>query len=135
MSWPLQLCPAALCHDTIHCIVTQMGNSPSSLCNFFFHPFFFHSNYWKTTKKKIFIYFFHFPVEPNKFIKIFFKFCFPVLHIVKPQKKKKISSHHFFFLRAIHQAHKPYNSQHMITQFIHNIHQNAHHSSKCRVYA
>ena len=39
MSWALQQCPAALCHDTIHCIVTQMGSSPSSLC--FFFSFFF----------------------------------------------------------------------------------------------
>ena len=25
-----------LCHDTIHCIMTQMGSSPSGLCTFFF---------------------------------------------------------------------------------------------------
>ena len=43
VSWPLQLRPAALCHDTIHCILTQMGSSPSSclLSRFFFSPFFF----------------------------------------------------------------------------------------------
>ena len=42
VSWPLQLCPVAPCvNDTIHCIVTQMDSSPSSLC-FFFSFFFSH---------------------------------------------------------------------------------------------
>ena len=62
VSWPLQLCPATLCHDTIHCIVTHMGSSPSSclLSFFFFTSFFFsYSKYWKTTKK-IYIFFFIF---------------------------------------------------------------------------
>ena len=61
--WPLQLCPAAMCHDTIHCIVTQMGSSPfpiSFLHIFFSHHFFSHSSYLKTTKKNVYIFFFNF---------------------------------------------------------------------------
>ena len=58
VSWPLQLCPVALCHDTIHCIVTQMGNSPSSLCFFFFSPFFFSFQLLENHQKKyLFIFF------------------------------------------------------------------------------
>ena len=48
-----------LCHDSMHCIVTQMGSSPSSLCTsvFFFTSFFSsHSSNWKTTKENIYIY-------------------------------------------------------------------------------
>ena len=60
VSWPLQLCLAALCHDKIHCIVTQMGSSPSSslLSRFFFSLIFFfsHSSYRKTTNIYIYIY-------------------------------------------------------------------------------
>ena len=43
----------ALCHDTLHCIVTQMGSSPSRcLLSIFFsfshHFFFICSTYWNT---------------------------------------------------------------------------------------
>ena len=45
-----------LCHNTIHCIVTQMGSSPFRCQKniFFFSSFFVHSSYWKTTKKFFF---------------------------------------------------------------------------------
>ena len=61
ISWPLQLCPAALCHDTIHCIVTQMGSSLSSclLSIFFFsHQFFFLIPATGKPPKKIFFFIF-----------------------------------------------------------------------------
>ena len=49
----------ALCHDTLHCIVTQhrkMGSSPFNclLSIFFFHHFF--STYWKTIKRIFFLF-------------------------------------------------------------------------------
>ena len=55
----------ALCHDTIHCIVTQMGILPIQLPsehNFFFfsHHFFSHSSYWKPPNIYIYIYIFIF---------------------------------------------------------------------------
>ena len=63
VSWPLLLVHArllcALCHDTVHCIVTKCktGSSPAYCLHLFFFPlnFFFHSNYWKTTRN-IYIY-------------------------------------------------------------------------------
>ena len=116
ISWPLQLCPAALCHDTIHCIVTQMGSSLSSclLSIFFFFTsiFFSYSSYWKTTKKNIFFYF---PVEQ------------PVLYTVKPQKKISLIHFYIFFLCAIHQAHNSHNTY----TTIHVMHTITHQSSKC----
>ena len=92
VSWPLQLCPTALFHDTIHCIMTQMGSSPSSCCllrNFFFHSFFFSFVLLEdhTPKKKKFSF-------SNRTKNIYFKFFFPVLHTVKPRKKFPL---HFFF--------------------------------------
>ena len=41
--------PCLLCHDTMHCIVTKAGKwavaHPAARIFFFFHSFFFHSNY------------------------------------------------------------------------------------------
>ena len=128
---PWALPPSLAYHDTMHHIVTQHQNgqwpiSGSTAFFFFTLPFFFfHFSYWENhpkKKKK-----FHFPVEPNKFIKIYFILFFPVLHTVKPKKKKThISPQHcffFFFLCAIHQAHNSHN--------IHNNHMITHQSSKC----
>ena len=98
----------ALYHDQV-----QNGQKPSQLpaLFFFFTSFFFSFQLLENHQKKNF-FFFHFPVEPNKSIKK--KKKFPVLHTVKPEKKQ-IFFNTVFFLCAIHQAHKPYNSQHMIT--------------------
>ena len=118
---PLAARSTALCHDTTYCIVTQTGkwavahsSSPA--------PFFssFCSTYWKT--KYIYIYIFHFPVEQNKFNKIYFIYFFPVLYTVKPQKKNLFNTH-IFFLCAVHQAHKSHNMIHNHTS--HNNHQSA----------
>ena len=83
-----RLASPALCHDTVPCIMTQhrqIGSSPSSLLHtlffFFSHIIFFH--FVPPTRDHNF-FFFHFPVEQNKFIKIYFIYFFPVLHIVKP---------------------------------------------------
>ena len=61
VSWPLQLCPTSLCHDTIHCIVTQMGSSSSSwlLSSFFFFSliFFFICSTRRPPKKCFFFSF------------------------------------------------------------------------------
>ena len=93
----------ALCHDTLHCIVTQdrqMGSSPSNCLLSRFFIFIFHSFFslfvhlLEDQKKKIYLLllFFYFPVEPKIFILNFF---FPVLHTVKPQKF--FSQHTLFF--------------------------------------
>ena len=59
-----------LCHDTIfHCIVTQFGQYPKSVLHLFLffsrfsHIFFLHFCYWKTPKKNIYPFFFHFPIH------------------------------------------------------------------------
>ena len=60
VSWPLQLCPAALCHDTIHCIVTQMGSSLSNCLLsriFFSHHFFFSFQLLENHQKKYLFFF------------------------------------------------------------------------------
>ena len=97
----------ALCHDTIHCIVTQMGNSSSSCLLSIFFSFFFlfqiifffsHSSYWKTTK-----FFFHFPVEPNKIIKIYF-ILFYFSSFTHSKTSKKIYAHSLSI-----QSHNSYN--------------------------
>ena len=74
----------------------EMGSSPPSylLHVFFFSLFFvFNCSTYLEDHKNTF-FFLHFPVDPNKFIKIyFFIFYFPVLHTIKPQN--------FFFLQHI----------------------------------
>ena len=52
--------PTALCHDTIHCIVTQMGSSPSSrlLSRLFFHSFSFSFVLLEDHPKKCFFFIF-----------------------------------------------------------------------------
>ena len=89
----------ALCHDTIHCIVTQMCSRPfpvSFLRIFFFTPFFFLiPATGKPPKKNIF--FFSFSSKPNKFIKIYFIHFFSSFTHCKTLEKKKFSSHHLFF--------------------------------------
>ena len=67
-----------LCHNTIpHCIVTQLGSSPTNFCTIFFSflhfSFFFsHNLLLENTQKYIYTFFFHFPEYSNKFIKIYF---------------------------------------------------------------
>ena len=87
-----------LCHDTIpHCIVTQLGSSPTIYAPFFFHTFF---SATRNTQKYVYPnFFFHSPVHPNKFIKIYFSHFSSVLPTVKP-KKKKNSHHTFFFISS-----------------------------------
>ena len=88
----------ALCHDTIHCIVTQMGSSPfpvSFLHIFFSHLFFFSFQLLENHPKKIIC--FSFTSKPNKFIKIYFIHFFSSFTHCKTLEKKKISSHHLFF--------------------------------------
>ena len=144
MSWPPVARSSALCHDTIYCIVTQtgkMGSSPFQpllLIFFFTHFFSFCSTYWKTTKKIYYYYFFHFLVELNKFIKSYFIYFFPVLHTVKPQKKKKSSTHFFFhlildYLLKISQPPKVLFSPMLLTKHTNHTTQShiTLHSSKC----
>ena len=110
----------------------QNGQLPSLLPAYFFfsHNFFPYSSYWKTTKYiyiyiyiNIFKFFFHFPVGPNKFIKIYFiyMFFFQLSHILKPQKKKKKNFFSSFFFYVLF-------TKHTITQFMHNNSCFAHHS-------
>ena len=119
VSWPLQLCPTALCHDTIHCIMTQMGSSPSNclLSRFFlFFSHHFFSSYWKTTKK---IFFSHLPVEPNKFIKIYFIlfiYLFIALHTIKPKKNSFNTNFFPYELFTKNTFHTIHNTQSHITQ-------------------
>ena len=120
--------PCLLCHDTMHCIVTKAGkwvvaHLAARKIIFFSHNLFFSFFQLLEDHKKNILYFFHFSVEPNKFIKIYFILFFPVLHIVKP-KKKILNT--FFFLCAIHQALNSHNHT-SYTTFIkmHTIHQNA----------
>ena len=96
MSWPPGCAQASLLASVSrynYCIVTQcmlkMGSSPIVACNvsflfsFFFHHFLssfcFHFCYWKTTKKKHFCFFFHFPINQLnllKFILFYFSSSF-----------------------------------------------------------
>ena len=92
----------ALCHDTVQCIVTKckMGSSPACcLHHFFFHSIFFFI--LATGKPPIYIYiYFHFLVEQNKFLKIYFYlffYFFPVLHTIKPQNFFFFNTHFFSF--------------------------------------
>ena len=99
MSWPLQQCPAALCHDTIHCIVTQMGSSPSSLCFFFFFfSFFFLIPATGKPPKKIFFFSFSSRTK-NIFLKyfIYFIIIFSCFTHCKTKKKKIFNTPFFFF--------------------------------------
>ena len=68
-----------LCHDTMHCIVTQagkkMGSSPFQLLHFFF-PFDLLEDYQKKKKTSF----------CSRTKNIFLNFFFPVLHTVKPRK-------------------------------------------------
>ena len=85
---------ALMCQDTIYYIVTQtekwvVAHPVSLRINFFFSSF---STHYKITKYiyiYIYIYISHLPIEPKIFIIIYFIYFFPVLHIVKPQKRKK----------------------------------------------
>ena len=130
VSWRATVRPCAasqaLCQDTITCIVTQhwkMGSSPFQLLQPFFSLCF---TYWKTTK--IYYILFYFPVEPNKFIRIYFIYFYFFFSFTHCKTSEKNLFHtHFFFLCAIHQAHKS-----------HNIYNNScytHHSSKCTMDA
>ena len=73
VSWPTMRAYCALCHDTVYCIVTQNRKwavaQPTA-----YNVFFFLILAIRKTTKKIYIYFFHFLVEPNKFIKKKFMF-------------------------------------------------------------
>ena len=62
-------------------------------CTFFFfsHHFFFLIPATGKPPKKIFIYFFHFPIELNKFIKIYFILFFSSFTHCKTSKKKFFS--------------------------------------------
>ena len=125
--------PCLMCHDTMHCIVTKAGKWAKAHLTtrkifFFFTSFFFSFVHLLEDHKKTYYFFFHFSVEPNKFIKIYFIF-FPVLHTIKPKKKKKIINTFFFPM-----CYSP-STQFTQPHIIHNIHQNPHHSSKCTVYA
>ena len=78
----------------------EKGNSPFQLPATFFFLFFSsflfffsHSSYWKTIKKKLYIYF-SFSSKSNKFIKIYFIFFSSFTHC---KTLEKISSHNFFF--------------------------------------
>ena len=119
VSWP---CPwpyrgpccmsiRALCHDTVHCIVTKckMGSSPACCLHLFFYFFFL----ILATRKPPF--FFHFPILPNKFIKVYF------IYFLFFNFFQFFSSILFFSLCSIHQAHKPYNS-YTTTHVKHTIH-------------
>ena len=90
------------CHDTIfHCIVTLFWavaqiNSALFFFSFFSSIFFISFQLLERLPKYIYIhFFFHSPIHPNKFRKIYFIYLSSVLLTVKP-KKKKISSPHFF---------------------------------------
>ena len=74
-----------------HCIVTQLGSSPTNFCTVFFFLFFFthiiiiiiffHFFYWKSTKKKhIPIFFSHFPVTQINLLNFI---LFDFLHFYK----------------------------------------------------
>ena len=87
----------------------EMGSSPPNcqkLFFFFTHFFFVCYSYCKTIKKYILLLF-HFLVEPNKFIKIYFIYFFSSLTQCKTSEKIFLNT--FFFLCAIHQAHKSHN--------------------------
>ena len=60
---------STLCHNTIHSIVTQKNNGPTSLCLFFFIFYFF---ILATGKPPKIFFFFSFSNKPNKFIEIYF---------------------------------------------------------------
>ena len=93
----------ALCHNIVCCIVTQhhiwdVAHSSFPFSTFFFtHFFFICSTHCKITKRIYISFFFpHLQVEPKN-IYLYIYIYIPFLHIVKLQKKKKISSTHFFF--------------------------------------
>ena len=95
-SWPIHV-SAVYCDSNLK---KKLGSTPFHvfLHTFFFHLplFFFFTSFCffiPPPKKK---YIFSFSNKPNKFIKIYFIYFFPVLYIVKPQKKFS-SIHNFFF--------------------------------------
>ena len=97
----------------------NMGSSPASLPTtlFCFHSFFFILFHPLEDHKKIY-FFFHFPVEQNKLIKIYFFIFSSFTHC---KTSEKISSIQFFFPMC-------YSPSTQITQFIHNNSCYAHHS-------
>ena len=156
MSWPspsLSMCapappPCLACHNTVCCIVTQtkkiwaVAHSMFPAFFFFRTIFFLIPTIGKPPKKNI-IYFFSFSSRTKN---IYFKYCFPILHIVKHKKKMlnaflfhlildylpkipqqfvltlKPSVQHFFFvffsyvLFTKHKIHSIHNTQSHITQ-------------------
>ena len=93
---------------------------------FFSHHFFLIPATGKPPKKYLFI--FHFPIEPNKFIKIYFFYLFFFSSFTHCKTSKKISSYHFFSYVLFTKHTITQFIQHMITQFIHNNSCYAHHS-------
>ena len=86
-NFPATAYPFQLCHDTIsHCIVTQLGSSPTNSAPFFFRFFFILiffsllSSYYKHKEKYLSIFFPYSLVHLNKFLKIYFLHFFSVLH-------------------------------------------------------
>ena len=118
--------PIALCHDTMHCIVTKAGKwaiaHPAASYTFFFFFFFFILFHLLEDHKKNF----HFLVEPNKFIKIYL-FIFSNFTHCKTSEKNFFNS--FFFPMCYSPSTQTtQHTQHIIT------HQScyAHHSSNAQ---
>ena len=93
-----------LCHNTIsHCIVTQLGSSPTNFLHHFFFRFsytffFIYFHLLENHPKKIHIHFFSsFSSTPNKFIKIYFHSFSLVLHTIKTLENDFLHSFLFFF--------------------------------------
>ena len=82
-----------------HCIVTQLGSSPTNFCTFsfsFFFSFFTHIYIYifsssllllETPKNTYPFFFSSFSSTPNKFIKIYFLYFSSVLPTIKPKIK------------------------------------------------